>query len=338
MYSYYSIIVLLCITCTSYSLSDNDGTCDSTLSFIEDSLTNISDELKGSSNGVSESLSSVTSLFQLSFLKELIGSYKEKSSNSSNEEGLAILKRMELILNTSTADITSKLEDTNARLSAIEQQQQSQVSSLSSDLNKLSRLLAKHVNVTLDDEEEAPSSPLLSSCDAILSKWPNSPSGYYNLADVNGHTRHVYCHMETLCGKGGGWRRIASLNMTDPNEKCPTQFRTYSQDGVRACGRPVTNSGSCVGITFSSRDIKYSQVCGKVIGYQDGTTNGAAARHASKDINSAYIDGISLTHGNPRKHIWTLVSGYTGIGASDCPCGSDTPFPVPTFVSSHYLL
>uniref|UniRef100_A0A1X7SI66 Uncharacterized protein n=1 Tax=Amphimedon queenslandica TaxID=400682 RepID=A0A1X7SI66_AMPQE len=82
--------------------------------------------------------------------------------------------------------------------------------------------------------------------------------------------------METLCGKGGGWRRIANLNMSDPNEKCPTQFRTYSSGGVRACGRPVTNSGSCVGITFPSRDIKYSQVCGKVIGYQVGTTDGAA--------------------------------------------------------------
>ena len=345
----YSILLVLCIASNSLSASSTlDGTCvnPTTLSFIENSLTNISDQLKGSSNGVSESLSSVTSLFQLSFLKELIGSYKEKSSNSSNEEGVAILKRMELILNTSTTDITSKLEDTNARLSTIEQQQQdipsaisslqSQVSSLSSDLNKLSRLLAKHVNITLDDEEEAPSSPLLSSCDAILSKWPNSPSGYYNLADVNGHTRHVYCHMETLCGKGGGWRRIASLNMTDPNEKCPTQFRTYSSGGVRACGRPVTNSGSCVGITFPSRDIKYSQLCGKVIGYQDGTTDGAAAFYASKDINSAYIDGISLTHGNPRKHIWSLVSGYSGTLYTDCPCGSHTPYPVPSFVGSHY--
>ena len=31
---------------------------------------------------------------------------------------------------------------------------------------------------------------------------------------------------------GGGWRRIASLNMTNPNVKCPTQFRLYSQGGV----------------------------------------------------------------------------------------------------------
>ena len=338
----YSILLVLCMT--SYSLSAStilDVTCvnPTTLSFIEKSLTNISDQLK---DGVTESLQSVTSIFQLSLLKEMVGTCKEKSCNS-NEEGLAYLKRMELILNTSTTTINAKIDTstaaTDARLSAIEPQLaslQSQVFSLSSDLNKLSQLLAKHVNVTLDDEEEAPLSPLLSSCDAILSKWPNSPSGYYNLADVNGHTRHVYCHMETLCGKGGGWRRIASLNMANSNEKCLTQFRTYSSGGVRACGRPVTNSGSCVGITFPSRDIKYSQVCGKVIGYQVGKPDGAAAFHASKDINSAYIDGISLTHGNPRKHIWSLLSGYSDVSYSNCPCASHTPRSLPSFVGSHY--
>ena len=143
-----------------------------------------------------------------------------------------------------------------ARLNAIEPQLaslQSQVSSLSSDL----LLFAKHINKTLNDKEGLSPPLLFSSCDAILSKWPNSPSGYYSIINDNGHTRHVYCHMETLCGKGGGWRRIASLNMADSNENCPIQFRTYSSGGVRACGRPVTNSGSCVGITFPSSNIKY---------------------------------------------------------------------------------
>ena len=340
MYSYYSILLVFCIA--SYTLSGSstlDGTCvnPTTLSFIENSLTNISDQLK---DGVTEKLHSVTSIFQLSLLKEMVGSCKEKSCNANNssEEGLALLKRMEQILNTSTSNIDTKIDTstaaTDARLNAIEPQLaslQSQVSSLSSDLNKLFRMLAKHVNMTL---EEDPSSPLLSSCNAILSKWPNSPSGYYNLADVNGHTRHVYCHMETLCGKGGGWRRIVSLNMTDPNENCPTQFRTYSQDGVRACGRPVTNSYSCVGITFPSRDIKYSQVCGKVIGYQFKFTDGA---YRGGNINSAYIDGISLTHGYPRKHIWTFISGATGSGPYNrCPCGSTDVHSASWFVGSNY--
>ena len=48
--------------------------------------------------------------------------------------------------------------------------------------------------------------------------------------------------------------------MTDPNEKCPTQFRLYSQGGVRACGRPVTSSGSCVSIAFPSREKVFTSV------------------------------------------------------------------------------
>ena len=73
-----------------------------------------------------------------------------------------------------------------------------------------------------------------------------------------------------------------------------------------------------------------------MIGYQHGTTDGAAAFHSSKDINSPYIDGISLTHGNPRKHIWSLLSGFSDVGRSFCPCGSDNPKSVPSFVGSHY--
>ena len=58
--------------------------------------------------------------------------------------------------------------------------------------------------------------------------------------------------------------------------------------------------------------------------------------HANRVINSPYIDGISLAHGYPRKHIWSLLSGYSGIAASKCPCGSNTPYSVPSFVGSHY--
>ena len=312
----YCILLVVCFVI--YSSSASNGTCvnPTTLSFIEKSLTNISDQLKGSScsseGATSEGL---TSLLQLALVKELVKDHKE---NQYDKEDRILLRHI-------NASITN-------RIISLE----SQVSSLSSDVKKISQLLSRHVNITVDDEEEAPSSPLLSSCEAILSKWPNSPSGYYSLVDVNGHTRHVYCHMETLCGKGGGWRRIAILNMTDPNEKCPTQFRTYSQDGVRACGRPATSSGSCVGITFSGKEIRYSQVCGRVIGYQVGIPD-AASRNEAVNINGNYADGVSLTHGNPRKHIWTLMSGATDNGAYNlCPCSSTRPVSPPSFVGSHY--
>ena len=199
-------------------------------------------------------------------------------------------------------------------------------------------------NITSTDwnrnETNVPStSNLQHSCEDILTKWPSSPSGYYTIADVNGHVRQVYCHMETLCNKGGGWRRVAHLNMTDSDEVCPEQFRQYplandqsDHKGIRACGRPASSGGSCAAIKFSSSGFEYSEVCGKVIGYQKGVPD-AGNVGGSRTIDSIYADGISLTHGSPRKHIWTFVVGKTV--SNQCPCGSN-PVTLPSFVGSNY--
>ena len=288
-------------------------------------LANISNQL-GSVKSVGDSLNSVTNLLHVSLLKELLDNGKGEGNNN---EGLAILKRMESILNESCH--ANELKELQSQMSSIE----SVVSSMQFNIE----MLLERTNATYEliEENKARDVVHYNSCEAILNKLPNSPSGYYSLVDVNGTTHQVYCHMETLCGKGGGWTRIASLNMTDPNENCPAQFRLYSEGGVRACGRPVSKTGNCVGTMFSSRDIKYSQVCGKVIGYQYNSPDGASAFLASsKDINSPYIDGISLTHGSPRKHIWSLINGYSDVGVNGCPCGSNGPKAVPSFVSSDY--
>ena len=82
--------------------------------------------------------------------------------------------------------------------------------------------------------------------------------------------------------------------MTNSSEKCPDRFRLYSENGVRACVWPVwpvNSGGSCVGMTFSSGNIEYSQVCGKVIRYQVGWPDGAYYSN-NKNINSNYVDGI----------------------------------------------
>ena len=177
---------------------------------------------------------------------------------------------------------------------------------------------------------------LPSSCEAIHKKWPNNPSGYYNITSNNGSVHQVYCHMESLCNSTGGWMRITNLNMTDSECDCPDGFSLYSKGGVRACGRPATSSSSCVGTIFSSSGIKYSQVCGKVIGYQVGHPDGANSN--INDINTYYADGVRLTLGNPRKHIWTLTSGASdrSVHENKCPCGSVGPNPAPSIVGSDY--
>ena len=178
---------------------------------------------------------------------------------------------------------------------------------------------------------------LFTSCEAILRQWPNSPSGYYNIASNNGSVHLVYCHMESLCNSTGGWMRIANLNMTEGGS-CPYGFRMYSEGGVHACGRPVTSSGSCVGTIFSSSGIKYSQVCGKVIGYQVGWTDAARRDDSSikNNIDTYYADGVSMTHGNPRKHVWSLMSGESDRRYSRCPCRHIGSSPASSLVGSDY--
>ena len=123
---------------------------------------------------------------------------------------------------------------------------------------KLDHLIA-HANIT----DLYPPSPLLHSCEEINTNWPDSPSDYYIIADTNGHPHHVYCQMESLCNSSGGWMRVAYLNMSDPTEECPPGFRLYNQNGIRACGRPVSaQAGYCQSVKFPSYSISYSQVCG----------------------------------------------------------------------------
>ena len=171
------------------------------------------------------------------------------------------------------------------------------------------------------------------SCDDILKNMPDSPSGYYLL---NGQT--VYCNMDNLCNAGGGWTRLAYLDMASAAFNCPSGFKLYQSGSVRACGRPG-NSGSCVSQTFQPNGISYSQVCGKVTGYQYATSD---AFHGGGNINSPYVEGVSITYGSPRTHVWTFAAGARqnynqgNYAYYNCPCSTGSLQTVPSFVGSNY--
>ena len=178
---------------------------------------------------------------------------------------------------------------------------------------------------------------LPTSCKEIKIQQQNSPSGEYVVAEANGGAAYTtYCHMGELCGSGGGWTRLAYLNMTDATQSCPSGFRLYQSGGVRACGRPASNSGSCVSVQFPSNGISYSQVCGRVVGYQYGSTDGV--KENVNDLNSIYLDGVSITRGSPRKHVLTLYAGvssdYNDYGNA-CPCAGGTS--AQAFVGNNYF-
>ena len=238
----------------------------------------------------------------------------------------------------------------NEALKKINDKLDSIIADRSKDEEKLNYLIATVVNLIQnlynESEEESltyPSSSLIHSCDEIKANWPDSPSDYYTIADINGHARRVYCHMEELCDSKGGWMRVAYLNISDLTEECPPGFRLYNENGVRACGRPVSSPADyCQSVKFPSNNISYSQVCGRVTGYQYGTTNAIDPRGQINNLNGAYIDGVSLTRGNPRQHIWTFMAGlqenaFYQSGQYECPCAPNSPATPQSFVGNDYF-
>ena len=116
------------------------------------------------------------------------------------------------------------------------------------------------------------------------------------------------------CG-GTGWRQIAYLNMTHPDQTCPEQWRLYEQDTIRACGRQRSGVASCDSVQFSSNGYVYTEVCGRIIGYQyaspDADTHSNIRPTPGNEINEPYLDGVSITYAAPRRHIWSLYGGHS---------------------------
>ena len=179
------------------------------------------------------------------------------------------------------------------------------------------------------------------SCAALP---PSSPSGYYWVRASNGSAVRVYCDMTRSCGGvTGGWVRVAELDMTNSSHQCPSSLRQRNDSDNRTCVRD-SNSRGCSSVTFSSATLEYSKVRGKIRAYQFGTPDAfASGRPSNPSIDTYYVDGVGLTHGSPRQHIWTLAAAHneeTGR-QRNCPCtntntASQATQP-PPFVRNDYF-
>ena len=186
----------------------------------------------------------------------------------------------------------------------------------------------------------------LASCAALP---PSAPSGYYTILPPRGQpTEQVYCDFNRQCGCGGSsaWTRVAFLNMSDPNEVCPSNWETYPSP-VRACGNGQTSpNGGCDSVIYPAYGLRYTHVCGHVIGYQHSDTiafNGFTSGVSS--IEQHYLDGVSITHGGAgsRQHIWSFASAFGDAFVaeqphSSCSCSSSNNWPYSTsFVGNDYF-
>ena len=137
--------------------------------------------------------------------------------------------------------------------------------------------------------------------------------------------------------------RIANLDMSDTTQNCPSGFGFVARP-KRTCGRNKTSPG-CSSAFYSTRGLSYSQVCGRVIGYQFSSPNAFFAHQYDPTItiDQYYLDGVSLTRGSPRRHVWSFAAAIDERRRDRhiCPCSnSEHTLPstaLPPFIGNDYF-
>ena len=163
--------------------------------------------------------------------------------------------------------------------------------------------------------------------------------------EVMNASLNVLKQIHSKCGILGDWRRIAHLNTTQ-GDSCPSYLHTVTNTttGQTACGRTIGPGCSKLSYVISN---DYSNVCGRVRGYQYNTmdafdlsvTESAPARLS---IAGHYVDGVSITQGQPLRHLWTYAVGLSELYHNTnyrCPCAVPTNLQrsnPPTFVGDNY--
>ena len=161
------------------------------------------------------------------------------------------------------------------------------------------------------------------SCKELYQCNPALPSGYYNITTPQGMER-VYCVMNTTnCGNiTGGWMRATYIDVTNENNTCPDSH----------------TDGGCSSFTFPTFGVPYTKVCGRARGYQYRSPDGFYKFTPFEGYPD--VEGLIITHGSPRNHIWSFVAGLTKDSnvIFNCPCASPYPGrPAPSAVGEDYF-
>ena len=350
-------MLLLLVSFAIFSAAWGQNTCPSlrAIQSSQRSLANVTAQLKDVVAGYDkqQSSESLTSLMQLLLARQLMAELDHNkpatgdsaSSSDDNCDCNEILTTLMQLVTQSMDNteaiynLTNNSMDNTERINELSSMES--INNRDQAISNLTTLVQRLAQGMATADGYRPS-PLLQSCEEIKNSWPDSSSDYYTIVDTNGRRRHVYCEMEQLCGSRG-WMRVAYLNMTDPSEECRRGFRLYNQNGVRACGSPASSSRGCQSsVQFPTYGVSYSEVCSRVTGYQYYSTE--TFYTPNEGINSHYVDGVSLTHGSPRKHIWSFAAGlqenmlYAGGGGRyTCPCSPGSKQTVPAFVGNDYF-
>ena len=187
---------------------------------------------------------------------------------------------------------------------------------------KISPVTVETADCLSDSQRAAALNSISSNISEILTDFTDTINTTYNIPG---------------CGDSG-WKRVALLDMTESDETCPQQWRLYDRDNVRACGRQVSNDGSCDSVNISTNGHTFTKVCGRVNAYQHASPDahhGDYYSHTSgNEINEPYLDGVSITVGTPRVHVWSF---YGAVYERHCCDQELFPNTLFGFIGSNYF-
>jgi hypothetical protein len=262
-------------------------------------------------------------------------SRREALFNGRIESSVSMLNQQQV---QATSEVEGLFQQLNSSFNQLMMSQEVslQALNLSLQMNLLQHgdLLNELQRLHLGQYEASP----VSSCAALDDLPWSTPSGYYWVRASNSSAVRVYCDMTRSCGNvTGGWTRVAELNMTNSSHQCPSGFRQHTDSTIRTCVSDSPSTSGCQQIFFASI-YSYSQVCGKIIAYQVGSTD-AFDQTFGTAAEENFVDGISLTHGSPRQHVWTFAAGSNEERQQSyaCPCINGSLVTSPSFVGDDYF-
>ena len=174
-----------------------------------------------------------------------------------------------------------------------------------------------------------------SSCNEIYQRNPISRGsiGQYWIKTSEG-LFEVTCNMKLKCGGlEGGWIQVVDVDM-NRDDSCPGTWNLVTTPRRLCLG---SHAAGCASTHFFAKGITYEHICGQAKGYQIGTPNGFGPKKPSLD--NVYVDGVSITIGSPRKHVWTYAVGLSddhNYPDYNCPCASVPGPSPPAFVGNNY--
>ena len=118
------------------------------------------------------------------------------------------------------------------------------------------------------------------------------------------------------------------------DDSCPGTWQKITNPKKLCLG---LYSAGCASANFDVKGVSYDNICGQAKAYQKGTTD--AFRPTVQSIDGVYVDGISITLGSPRKHVWTYVVGLSddyNYPKWNCPCATIPGPSPPAFVGNDY--